>query len=68
MPDIHLSIYGGHKSMEQEKYNPFGSPVNKVGRGSSTERDRAEHESPLKQPSTSARLIRRNQRKRSRPR
>jgi hypothetical protein len=49
--------------MEDEKYNPFGSPGNKVGRGSSTEQDRAEHEAPSKKSSPAARPIRRNQRK-----
>ena len=49
--------------MEQEKYNPFGSSLNKVGRGSSTERDRAEHEAPSKRPSISAAPIRRSSRK-----
>lgn len=45
--------------MEDEKYNPFGSPGNKVGRGSSTERDRAERELPAKKASTSVRPLRR---------
>lgn len=43
--------------MEDEKYNPFGSPGNKVGRGSSTERDRAERESPAEKTSTPARPV-----------
>lgn len=48
--------------MEDEKYNPFGSPGNKVGRGSSTERDRAERESPVEKSSTSARPVGRRKR------
>jgi hypothetical protein len=48
--------------MEDEKYNPFGSPGNKVGRGSSTERDRAERESAPEKASTSARPIARRKR------
>ena len=52
--------------MEQDKYNPFGSPMNKVGRGSSTEQDRAEHEAPSKRPSISAPVLRRSRRKTNR--
>jgi len=52
--------------MEQDKYNPFGSPMNKVGRGSSTEHDRAEHEAPPKRPSISAPPLRRSPRKANR--
>ena len=52
--------------MEQEKYNPFGSPTNKVSRGSSTEHDRAEHEAPSKEPSISAPPVRRSSRKTNR--
>jgi hypothetical protein len=48
--------------MEEEKYNPFGSPGNKVGRGSSTERDRAERDSPAEKSSTSARAVGRRKR------
>lgn len=48
--------------MEDEKYNPFGSPENKVGRGSSTERDRAERESPTEKSSTSPRPVARRKR------
>jgi len=48
--------------MEEKEYNPFGSSINKVGRGSSTERDRAEreklqsngHRRPLAQPNARA--------------
>lgn len=53
--------------MEQDKYNPFGSPLNKVGRGSSTEHDRAEHEAPSKRPSMPAPVVRRSPRKVNRP-
>ena len=52
--------------MEQDEYNPFGSVMNKVGRGSSTERDRAEHEAPSKQPSMSVPASRRSPRKATR--
>jgi hypothetical protein len=52
--------------MEQDEYNPFGSVMNKVGRGSSTERDRAEHEAPSKQPSMSVPASRRSPRKANR--
>jgi len=49
--------------MEEKKYNPFGSSINKVGRGSSTERDRAERETPIKRPSSSTRATQRTGRK-----
>ena len=41
--------------MQDEKYNPFGSPGNKVGRGSSTERDRVERDLPAEKASISVR-------------